>query len=197
MPDQNFEITMFEKGGPANTEKALQIAKKYADSLNIKDIVFASTGGDTADKILEIFNPNEYNLVCITHSYHFTIKGGKSMYQEFDENKLKDIKNKGIKVFSGTHAMAGIERNVRMKFNQWCFVDLMAKYLRENFSQGTKVCMEVATMAVDAGYIEDIDKDIICIGGTGRGADTVCLIKPAPTSMFDALRVRAILAKPQ
>jgi len=37
---------------------------------------------------------------------------------------------------------------------------------------------------------------VICIGGTGRGADTVCLIKPMPTSMFDKLRVKAILAKP-
>ena len=73
----------------------------------------------------------------------------------------------------------------------------VAKFLRENFSQGTKVCMEIASMCVDAGYIKDIEKDIICIGGTGRGADTVCLINPAPTSMFDTLRVKAILAKPQ
>ena len=56
--------------------------------------------------------------------------------------------------------------------------------------------MEIAVMAVDAGLIEDIEKDIICIGGTGRGADTVCLIKPAPTSLFDRLRIKAILAKP-
>ena len=32
--------------------------------------------------------------------------------------------------------------------------------------------------------------------GTGRGADTVCLIKPAPTSEFKNLKVKAILAKP-
>ena len=72
----------------------------------------------------------------------------------------------------------------------------MAKYLRTAFSQGIKVCMEIATMVVDAGIIEDIEKDIICIGGTGRGADTVCLIKPMPTSLFHQLRVKAILAKP-
>jgi hypothetical protein len=197
LTDFLFEATMFEKGGPGNTENAVKIAKKYADQLNIKDIVFASTTGSTAEKVLEIFDSTEYNLVCITHSYHFVVKGGKSMRQEFDEIKMEKLKNKGLKLFSGTHSMAGIDRNIRMKFNQWDFVDLMAKFLRENFSQGTKVCMEIASMAVDAGYIQDIEKDIICIGGTGRGADTVCLIKPAPTSMFDTLRVKAIFAKPQ
>ena len=197
MTDFTFQATMFEKGGPGNTENTVKIAKKFADQLNIKDIVFASTTGSTADKILETFNPTIYNLICITHSFHFVVKGAKSMRQEFDETKIENLKNKGIKVFSGTHSMAGIDRNIRMKFNQWNFVDLMGKFLRENFSQGTKVCMEIASMAVDAGYIKDIEKDIICIGGTGRGADTVCLIKPAPTSMFDTLRVKAILAKPQ
>lgn len=197
MPDLNIEITIFEKSGPANTEKALQIAKKYADLLNIKDIVFASTTGTTAEKILDIFDPTQYNLVLITHTYHFVVRGGKSVPQEFDELKMEELRKKGLKIFSGTHAMAGIERNIRMKMNQWCFVEMMAYFLRENFSQGVKVCMEIASMAVDAGLIRDLDKDIICIGGTGRGADTVCLIRPAPTSMFDTLRVKAILAKPQ
>jgi hypothetical protein len=197
LPDLNFEITIFEKPGPINTEKALEIAKSNADKLNIKDIVFASTTGTTAEKILKIFDPKEYNLIGITHSYHFVVKGGKSILQEFDEEKIEELRKRGLKIFSGTHAMAGIERGIRMKMNHWNFIDLMAKFLRENFSQGTKVCMEIAAMAVDAGLVRELDKDIICIGGTGRGADTVCLIKPAPTSMFDTLRVKVILAKPQ
>jgi hypothetical protein len=80
--------------------------------------------------------------------------------------------------------------------NQWLPIEILAKFLRTNFSQGVKVCMEIATMAADAGLIKDIEKDVICLGGTGRGADTVCLIKARPTSLFDQLRVKAILAKP-
>ena len=197
MPDLNFEITIFEEGGPQNTDKALEIAKKNAELLNIKDIIFASTTGTTAEKILNFFDPIEYNLVCITHSYHFVVKEGKTILQEFDDSKMKQLRDRGIKFFSGTHSMAGIERTLRMKMSHWGFVEIMAKFLRENFSQGTKVSMEIATMAVDAGLVKDLERDVICIGGTGRGADTVCLIKPAPTSMFDKLRVKAILAKPQ
>ncbi len=193
MTDLSIEVTYFEKGGPQNTEKALQIAKKYADQFNIRDIIIASTKGTTAKIALEIFNPKESNIVIITHSYYFT---GAENRQEFPENLMEELKNKGLKIFTATHSMAGIERSIRISLKQWMPVDILAKYLRTNFSQGTKVCMEIASMAVDAGLIQDLEKDVICIGGTGRGADTVCLIKPMPTGLFDQLRVKAILAKP-
>ncbi|MFX1409512.1 MAG: pyruvate kinase alpha/beta domain-containing protein [Promethearchaeota archaeon] len=193
MTDLNIIVTYFEKPGRENTDKALEIAKKYAEQLNVKDIIMASTTGTVAEKAIELFDPSNYNLVVITHSYYFI---GIDKRQEFPIEKIKALKEKGIKFSIGTHALAGTERSIRRSLNQWGPVELMAKYLRELFSQGTKVCMEIATMAVDAGMIEDLENDVICIGGTGRGADTVCLIKPAPTSLFDKLRVKAILCKP-
>jgi len=192
MVDLNLEVTYFEKPGSPNTDKALQIAKKYADQFGIKDIVMASTSGMVAEKASELFNPSEYNLVVITHSYHFTSKTP----QEFPEDKMNALREKGLKIYSGTHSMSGIERNIRIAYNQWCFVDLMARYMRDQFSQGTKVCIEIASMAADGGLIPDIEKDIIAVGGTGHGADTVMLIKPRGTAEFNKLRVKAILAKP-
>ncbi len=193
MTDLNIEVTYFEKGGPHNTNKALEIAKKYADQFDIRDIVIASTTGSTASKALEYFNPKMYNIVIITHSYYF---GGLEKRQEFPEDLMENLREQGLKVFSATHAMGSIERSARKSLNQWLPIEILAKYLRSNFSQGVKVCMEIATMAADAGLIEDIQKDIICLGGTGHGADTVCLIKTMPTSIFDQLRVKAIFAKP-
>jgi hypothetical protein len=193
MTDLSVEVTYFEKPGPNNTDSALDIAKKYVDQLNIKDIIIASTTGMTAEKAVQIFNPSVYNLVVITHSYYFI---GANKRQEFPEDKINYLKSKGVKLFTGTHALAGPERSLRISLKQWAPIEIIAKFLRDQFSQGTKVCMEIATMAVDAGLIDDLEKDIICIGGTGRGADTICLIKPAPTSQFDKLRVKAILAKP-
>ncbi len=193
MADLNIEVTYFEKGGPQNTDKALEIAKKYANQFGVNDIIIASTTGTTAEKSLNIFNPDDYNLVVVTHSYYFM---GADKRQEFPEEKITALKSKGLKFFIGTHGFAGPERSIRTSLKQWGPVEIMAKYLRTAFSQGVKVCMEMATMVVDAGLIEDFEKDIICIGGTGRGADTVCLIKPMPTSLFHQLRVKAILAKP-
>lgn len=193
MTDLNLEVTYFETGGPHNTEKALEIAKKYADEFNIKDIVLASTTGTVAEKASQIFNPNEYNIVIITHAYYFV---NSSTRQEFPEEKLKELKNKGLKFHIGTHAMSGIERGLRIKKEAWIFVDMLAKMLGWQFGQGVKVCIEIASTVVDAGLIPNLERDIIVVGGTGRGADTVCLIKPAPTSEFKKIRVKAILAKP-
>ncbi len=193
MADLKVEVTYFEKGGPDKTDEALKIAKKYADQFGIKDIILASTTGTTAEKALGVFDVNEYNVVVITHSFYFT---GSEKRQEFPEDKIKELKNKGLIIHSSTHAMSGIERGIRIQKEAWQFVDLLAKILGAHFSQGVKVCIEIASTTCDAGLIPDLDRDIICVAGTGRGADTVCLIKPAPTSEFKKLRVKAILAKP-
>ena len=193
MPDLKIEVTYFEKGGPGNTDNALNIAKKYADQFNIKDIIAASTTGTTAEKLTEVFDTNIFNVVIVTHAYYFT---GSSLRPEFPEEKIESLKNKGLKFHCGTHSMSGIERAIRLKKEAWQFVDLLAKILGAHFSMGVKVCIEIAATVCDAGLIPDLDRDIICIGGTGRGADTVCLIHPAPTSEFKSMRVKAILAKP-
>ena len=193
MADLKLEVTYFKKGGPDKTEESLNIAKKYADQLGIKDIVLASTTGTTAEKCLEVFDVNDYNVIVITHAFYFM---GSERRQEFPEDKIEELKNKGLKIHSGTHAMSGIERGIRIQKEAWQFVDLLAKMLGAHFSQGVKVCIEIASTSCDAGLIPDLDRDIICVAGTGRGADTVCLIKPAPTNEFKKLRVKAILAKP-
>ena len=193
MVDLNLEVTYFEKGGPQNTDKALKIAKKYADQFNIKDIVIASTAGTTAEKTTEIFNPKDYNIMVVTHAYYFV---NSTTRQEFPEEKLNNLKELGLKFHIGTHSMSGIERGIRLKKEAWQFVDLLAKMLGYHFSQGVKVCIEISATVCDAGLIPDLERNVIAVAGTGRGADTVCLIKPAPTSNFKSLRVKAILAKP-
>ena len=193
MVDLNLEVTYFEKGGPQNTDKALEIAKKYADQFDIKDIVIASTTGTNAEKAAKIFNPKDYNIMIVTHAYYFV---NSTTRHEYSEEKLNSLKELGLKFHSGTQAMSGIERGLRLKKEAWQFVDLLAKMLGYHFSQGIKVCIEISATICDAGLIPDLERDVIAVAGTGRGADTVCLIKPAPTSDFKNLRVKAILAKP-
>jgi hypothetical protein len=51
-------------------------------------------------------------------------------------------------------------------------------------------------MAADAGAI-DIHGEVIAVGGTASGADTVCVIRPAHTANFFDLQVREIVAMPR
>jgi len=63
------------------------------------------------------------------------------------------------------------------------------------FCEGFKVAVEIAAMAADAGLVRT-DEDIISIAGTGKGADTALVIRPAISKRLFDLRVKKILAKP-
>ena len=59
-----------------------------------------------------------------------------------------------------------------------------------------KVCVEVALMAADGGYVANAE-EIIAIGGTGEGADTAVVLKVAYTTNFFDLKIREVLAMPR
>ena len=64
------------------------------------------------------------------------------------------------------------------------------------FSQGMKVCVEIVLMAADAGFI-GVDREVISIAGSGEGADTAIVVKPAYPRKFHELEIREVLAKPR
>jgi len=182
---------LFAKPGKQNTTHALRLAKENADILGIKDIIVASTEGYTAELAAKLFNPQIYNLVIITHNYGFN----ENCDQEFDPELRKSLIEKGITVHSSTHAYSGIGPALQKEWGQMDFSNLFAKSIRKIISDGVKVCHEITLMAVDAGLVK-IGSDIISVGGTGRGADTVCWITAASSRDFLKARIKAILAKP-
>ncbi|MDH5532739.1 MAG: hypothetical protein OEX99_04645, partial [Candidatus Bathyarchaeota archaeon] len=111
-----------------------------------------------------------------------------------EENRRKIYEN-GAKVLTATHALSGVERAVRKKFATILPVEIIANALRL-FGEGTKVCVEISVMAADAGLIP-VDKNVVTIAGTGRGADTALVIKPTSASDFFSLEIREVIAKPQ
>ncbi len=179
----------FEKPGKLNTKALLRMVKKYAESASVRDIVVASTLGETGVAASKLFKG--YNLVVVTHFTGFSEPGAQELKKE---NRRKILKN-GAKVFTGTHALSGVERAVRKVFNTIEPLELIANTLRL-MGEGTKVCVEITLMAADAGLIP-VSKDIIAIAGTGHGADTALLIKPANTGRFFDLIIREIIAKPR
>jgi len=51
-------------------------------------------------------------------------------------------------------------------------------------------------MAADAGLVR-VGEPCIAIAGTGRGADTALVLKPANAQAFFDLRVMEVIAKPR
>ncbi len=179
----------FEAAGSQNTELVLKLAKEYAQAEGIEDILVASTTGETGARASEVFE--DFNVVVVTHHSSF-VKPGTLELRE--ENRRK-ILERGAKLLTATHALSGVERAVRKKFTTILPLELIAHALRL-FGEGTKVCVEISVMAADAGLIP-VDKNIVVIAGTGRGADTALVIKPASASDFFSLEVRETIAKPR
>lgn len=179
----------FETPGKQNIESVLQLVKNYAQAEGVRNIVVASTTGETGVKASKVFRG--FNVVVVSHHVGFQETG---VWELKEENRRKILKN-GAKILTATHALSGVERAVRKKFGTIMPLELIAHTLRL-FGEGTKVCVEITIMAADAGLIP-VDREVIAIGGTGRGADTALVIKPATASRFFNLEIREIIAKPR
>lgn len=185
------ELLLFEKGGPANTEATLAAARRRAEELGIKDIVLATSTGETALKALDAFDGMDANIVGVTlHAAYWKI------YAPPDPEKVGAAEARGVQFLTATHALMGsVESAIRDKFGGLPPVELIA-HAYYTFSQGTKVAVEVAVMAADAGLIP-VDREVIAVGGTGEGADTALVLSPAYSTSFFDLKVHEVLAKPR
>ena len=176
----------FEKSGN-NTDEVLEIVKKRIEKGDITQIVIATTLGDTALKAMTFFS--KAKIIAVTHQAGFRAPGE----MEISADVVKTLQENNVTVVTATHALAGIDRAIRKKHGTWMIAELIAETFRV-FGQGTKVCAEIVAMAADAGVIS-MD-DVIAIGGTGRGADTAWVIKPAHTQNFFDMKMRELLCKP-
>ena len=104
------KIVYFEAPGPQNTDEVLRLAKERADALGIKDVVVASTTGETGVKASEVFKG--FNLVVVSHAIGHVSPGVKEM---LEENK-KRILASGAELLTCIMAFTGIERAVKKTF---------------------------------------------------------------------------------
>ncbi len=185
------EIFYFEKPGAQNTDLVIQAAKKRIQELSIEHVVVASTTGTTALKVWDELKDLPVSIVCVGEHYGFW--GGDE--QRFSEALRTELESKGVRVFIGSHALSGVGRSITNKFKGISHTEIIAYTLRQ-LGQGIKVCVEIAIMAADAGLIPT-DREVVTIGGTGKGADSAVVLKPAHMHNYFDLEIREIIAKPR
>lgn len=177
----------FEQIGETNTEATVKAALEYAEKYHIKKIVVASTKGSTAQKLLNCGK----EVTVVTHQAGYRERG----VQEFPEALRRELLDAGMNVLTTTHFLAGADRALNHKFGGIYPAELIAHTLRI-LGQGFKVCVEIAVMAMDAGYIEP-EEDIIAIGGSARGADTAVLLRPGHSQSFFDTDIKEIICMPR
>ena len=183
-----LKAVYFDKPGSENTEAVLGIAKERAEKRGIKNILIASTRGNTAVKAMDVFQG--LRVIVVTHVTGF--RGPNT--QEFTEENRHIVESKGGLILTTDHAFSGLSRAMRTKYNMYVLGDVIADTLRI-FGEGMKVVCEIALMAADAGLVRT-DADVISIGGTGKGADTAVVLTPVNTRHFFDLKVKEVLCRP-
>ncbi len=175
--------------GKINTEKTLEVAAKRAEELDIHCILVSSTSGESGLMAVKLMT--ERNVIVVTHSTGFA----KSDHQQLLPELRKQIEEAGGQILTCQHAFGGVGRAVRKKLGTYEVDEIMAFALR-TFGQGTKVAIEIALMAADAGLVST-QSPCISVGGTAVGVDTALVLVPAPAQNFFDLKVLEILAKPR
>jgi hypothetical protein len=184
-----IKTVCFEEASPEHTDRVISTVREFIQrNKTIEHVVVATTEGSTGLAVAKAFQDKK--VVVVTHSYGFAAPGENELS---NENRAA-IEELGARVLTTTHAFAGVSRGIRKALNTYQTPELLAVAYR-TFGQGTKVAAEIAMMAADSGLVP-VDKDVICIAGTGRGADTAWVVQPTYTSSFPELRMRACLCKP-
>ena len=184
------KVFYFEKKGAVNTDRTLDIALACCKEKGIRKIVVASSTGKTALRLREKAE-SSIEVIGVTYS-------AGSKYREeveaFNRNRETMIK-RGIHVVRGLHALSATERAFENKYKSGLLpLNIVADTLRM-FSQGMKVCLEVAVMAAEAGFVSP-EEEVVVVGGSGTGSDTAVIMKPAYAgSMFES-KFKAVLCMP-
>ena len=182
-------ITYFAEAGSKNTAQVLQLVMDRAVALGVTDVIIPSVEGTSALLACEMLK--SLHVVVVTHSSGFHGPG----QQEMPPGVLQELTARGATVFTGTHSFGGVGRAVRRKFATYQVEEIIAQTLKR-FGEGTKVAVEVALAAADAGLVSPAGEVISC-GGTRRGLDTALVLRPAHAQDFFDLEILEIICKPR
>jgi len=194
----------YEKPGKEHTEKTLKIARDAAKERGIDTVLISSTTGWTALNALKVFGGSDLKLIFVTHQTGYREPGVQLMPPETRQK----LEKAGAIVYSGTDVLTGgVEVGMgrqrppksspqegRLPSIVPPVSTLVANTLRL-FSQGVKVCAEIAMMATDAGLVPT-GEPIISVAGSHAGSDTAMVLSPATSNRIRDMKLHEILAKP-
>jgi hypothetical protein len=195
--DAERRVLYFGFCGEANTEKLLQAVRRRCGETPIGRVVVASETGRSALRALELLIGVGVRLVVVTH-YPATTWGPRGkipigLRREEYSDALRELEEGGARIVQGSRPFAPPTRSIG-----WDFPTPKGVVDRtlEVFGAGTKIAIEAAIMATDAGEVEGGEVIVVC-AGTFKGLDTALDVKAAGSmSFFKEFEVREVVARP-
>ncbi len=195
---QEMSINLYDQEGIENTTATLNKAYDRARQLGIRQLVVATTTGQTALDCAELMP--ELEIIGVTmHAIDREIQVSRygRKVKAKDPQIMERARQKGVRFYTGVHPFHGaVSSALRDALGGYSAHDVMAELLKSVFSTGTKVAIECAIMAADGGFLE-MDQDIIALGGYRGGADTALVLKPAFSYRMFEMRIREVLCYPR
>ncbi|MBD3385100.1 hypothetical protein GF407_09245 [candidate division KSB1 bacterium] len=195
---QRLSVNLYDKEGIENTKATLDRVQQRVEELGIRQLVVATTTGQTALRCAELMP--ELEVIGVTmHAVDedvYVKRHGKDVKAK-DPDMMQRARQKGVKFYTGVHPLRGsVSSALREAFGGYTAEHVIAELLKDLFSTGTKVAIECTLMAADAGYL-DMQKDIIAMGGYRGGVDTALVLKPAYSYKLFEMKIREILCFPR
>ena len=182
---------VFSTAGKQNTADTIALAVSRAQALNAPLIVSTYTGETGLTLVKAVKDAGaDLSIIAVRGTFGFHIPGAFKMPAETEQQLL----DAGVEIVSAAHALSGAERSISKKFGGAYPVEIIAQTLRM-FGQGTKVAVECAIMAYDAGLLEP-GTPVVSLGGTGTGVDTALVITPAGSAQVLDVKIHEVLCLP-
>ena len=182
---------LFERPGRHKTDRCMEAVRQYVAEHGKTHVVVASTTGTTAMAFCRGLKTTRARLVVVTHSVGFR----EPNRDEFEQEARRFLGAEGVPIHTGTILTHSLEKSLMDDFQGTYPGYIIAGTLRR-FGEGTKVAVEIVMEACDAGLVPE-DAEVLSVGGTGYGADTVLLVRSRPSKRFGTLEVLEILARPR
>jgi len=198
------KVVYFEESGKEHTEETLRIALEAAEERGIGTVLVSSTSGYTAEKAAELFKGSRLSLIVVTHQTGYREPG----VQLFPDDLRERLEKQGVTVVTCTDVLTGtvdvgMSRQRPTKTGQ---LDARLPYILPPtnvvvantlrlFSQGVKVCAEIAMMAVDSNALPSGEK-VVSVAGSHAGADTAMVLTAAESGRMRDMKLHEILCKP-
>jgi hypothetical protein len=198
MEELTRDIVYFRYCGEANTGRVLWFARRRAEELDIRTAVIASETGRSALRAVPVFRGTGVRLVVVTH-YPATTSGPKGdipigLQRPEYAAAAQTLAERGVTIVRGTRPFAPPSRS--LGWNYPTAEGVVDKTL-EVLGAGTKIAIEAAVMATDAGAVGE-GAEIISCAGTFKGLDTALVVRATPSMrFFQDFEVREVIATPR
>lgn len=179
-------MIVFEAIGKENTAATVDIALKKAKELDCA-IVLSSNSGASAEAVLKKASEVGYTGKVVV------VRNASNAAMMLPESR-KALEARGCTVVAAANALSAGERSLSTRLKGIYPLEIMAYTLRI-FGQGVKVCVECATMALDADAVPS-NTPVVALGGTGVGLDTAVVLTPSVSASLLDTKIHEVLCKP-